>query len=296
MGSNNLLPGFRLKKCRQAAVYHALLRQPLSIGYTERIINLMAMGRLHLIEFEDQRWFPAFLRTYMTDFLQFLSNKTGMFKPIIPMLQKQLAKSQTKTIVDLGSGSGGALLGLSKDLTQKIPQLNIRLTDFYPNTDAMDRINSGNVRLSYENRPIDAKNVPAELHGLRTLFLSFHHFKPTDARLILQDALDSKNPIAIFEAQERSLISILAMLFSPVTVWLTTPFIRPFSLGRILFTYFLPLVPVFVLWDGVVSALRTYSVAEMSRLVAGLKGKEQFEWSIGKIASGPSKILYLRGL
>ncbi|MDN3687916.1 hypothetical protein [Cyclobacterium jeungdonense] len=253
------------------------------------------MGRLHLFEFEDQRWFPAFLRTYMTDFLEFLSNKTGMFKPIVPMILELLSKSQTKTIIDLGSGSGGALLGLSKDLIKKIPQLNILLTDFYPNTEAMDRINSRPDKLRYEPRPIDAKNVPAELQGLRTLFLSFHHFKPADATLILQNALDSKNPIAIFEAQERSLTSILAMLFSPVTVWLTTPFIRPFSFGRILFTYFLPLVPVFVLWDGVVSALRTYSVVEMSRLVEDLKGKEHFEWSIGKIASGPSKILYLTG-
>ncbi|SHM52145.1 hypothetical protein SAMN04488057_1026 [Cyclobacterium lianum] len=38
------------------------------------------MGRIHLFEFEDLEWFPAFLRDYGTDFLQFLSNKTKMYK------------------------------------------------------------------------------------------------------------------------------------------------------------------------------------------------------------------------
>ncbi len=34
------------------------------------------MARIHLFEFENQAWFPSFLRNYGTDFLQFLSNKT----------------------------------------------------------------------------------------------------------------------------------------------------------------------------------------------------------------------------
>ena len=40
------------------------------------------MDRIHLFEFEDQSWFSKFLRNYDTDFLQLLSNKTKMYKPI----------------------------------------------------------------------------------------------------------------------------------------------------------------------------------------------------------------------
>lgn len=177
------------------------------------------MGRIHLFEFEDQKWFPGFLRNYGTDFLQFLSNKTKMYKPIIPIVKK----------------------------------------------------------------------------GLRTQFLSLHHFRPNDAKLILQNAVDTNSSIAIFEAQERSLPSILAMLFSPVSVLLTTPFIRPFKLGRIIFTYLIPVVPLFVLWDGVVSSFRTYSVKEMNDLVSKLKEAENYEWEINKVKSGPGIILYLLG-
>jgi hypothetical protein len=111
----------------------------------------------------------------------------------------------------------------------------------------------------------------------------------------LQNAIDSQNSIAIFEAQERSLPSILAMLFSPLTVLLTTPFITPFKLGRIIFTYLIPVVPLFVLWDGIVSSLRTYSVEEMKELVVKLNGAEAYEWEVDRVKSGPGVILYLLG-
>ena len=137
--------------------------------------------------------------------------------------------------------------------------------------------------------------MPNELKGLRTQFLSLHHFKPNDAKQILQNAVDSKSSIAVFEAQERSLPSLLAMVFSPLTVFFTTPFIRPFKIGRIVFTYLIPIVPLFVLWDGIVSSLRTYSVKEMNSLVNYLNNKETFDWEINKIKSGPGVILYLLG-
>ena len=50
------------------------------------------MARIHLFEFEDQQWFPSFLRNYMTDFLQFISNKFDIYKPVVPVIQKGLKK------------------------------------------------------------------------------------------------------------------------------------------------------------------------------------------------------------
>lgn len=253
------------------------------------------MGRIHLFELEDQNWFPTFLRNYGTDFLQFLSNKTGMFKPVVPLLEETLRKSKTTTIVDLGSGGGGGLIGINDDLKNKIPNLRIILTDYFPNVPAFERAKKLADNINYETRPVDARNVPPELEGLRTLFLVFHHFKPEDATLILQNSIDSKSAIAIFEGQERSLISTIAMLLSPITALLVTPFIRPFKLGRFIFTYFIPIVPLFILWDGVISSLRTYSIKEMDQLVKRLKHRETYEWKTGKVKSGPGEVLYLTG-
>ncbi|GLU42613.1 hypothetical protein Musp01_02370 [Muricauda sp. NBRC 101325] len=219
-----------------------------------------------------------------------------MYKPVIPIILKGLEKSGTNQIVDLGSGGGGGLLWLNSELKKEIPDLNITLTDFYPNIPAFEYTKAQADNFKYVSTPVDARNVPENLKGLRTQFLSLHHFKPVDAKRILQNAVDTDSPIAIFEGQERSVPSILAMLFSPLSVLLTTPFIRPFKIGRIIFTYLIPIVPLFVLWDGVVSSLRTYSVKEMEQLVDSLANKEKFDWEIGRVKSGPGVVLYLLGI
>lgn len=253
------------------------------------------MGRVHLFEFEDQAWFPDFLRNYGTDFLQFLSNKTKMYRPIVPLLVKLLKGQKKAQIADLGSGGGGGLIWLNKEILHSIPDLEILLTDLYPNLKAFQYTQKQANNFEYYPGSVDAREVPSKLEGIRTLFLSFHHFKPKDAIQTLQNAVDAGKDIAKFEAQERSLPSILAMLFSPITVLLTTPFIRPFSWGRILFTYLIPIVPLFVLWDGVVSSLRTYSVSEMNELINQVEGKENYNWEVQKVKSGPGIILYLLG-
>ena len=253
------------------------------------------MGRIHLFEFEDQKWFPTFLRNYGTDFLQFLSNKTKLYKPIIPVIKKGLEKEGVNQIIDLGSGGGGGLFWLNTELTKEIPDLKIILTDFYPNIPAFKFAQKNYNNFEFIKKSIDARDVPKRLKGLRTQFLSLHHFKPSEAKQILQNIIDNQKAIAIFEAQERSFKSILAMIFSPLSVLLITPFIRPFKIGRIIFTYLIPIVPLFVLWDGIVSCLRTYSIKEMTELVKDLNETETYDWKINKIKSGPGVILYLLG-
>lgn len=254
------------------------------------------MARIHLFEFEDQKWFPVFLRNYITDFLQFLSNKTGMYKPVVPLLVNILKTNNAATIIDLASGGGGGLIWLNNELKKEIPNLKIILTDYYPNIPAFEYTKKQADNFEYISHSVDARNVPAELNGLRTQFLSLHHFNPNDAKQILQNAVDAKSPIAIFEVQERSFASIVAMIFSPLSVLFTTPFIRPFKIGRIIFTYLIPIVPLFVLWDGIVSSLRTYSVQEMNDFVNDLHNTESYNWQINRVKSGPGVVLYLIGI
>jgi hypothetical protein len=138
--------------------------------------------------------------------------------------------------------------------------------------------------------------VPPGLGGVRTLFTSFHHLHPEEAREVLENAVDHAAGIGVFEYTERNwLIWTLPVLLIPLFVWVCTPFIRPFSWRRLLWTYLLPVVPVVAMWDGLVSNLRTYSVTELGKLVEQI-GSQRFHWRIGRIRSiGPSRVTYLIG-
>ncbi len=253
------------------------------------------MSRIHLFEFEDLKWFPSFLRNYMTDYLQFVSNKFDLYKPIVPIIEEGLEKSNTSTVIDLASGGGGGILKLNEHLLKNNSEVKILLTDYYPNIEAFKLTKASARNIDYISISIDALQVPESLEGLRTQFLSFHHFIPNQAKQILQNAVDNESVIAVFEAQERNFKSFFFMLLAPLNILLFTPFIKPFKIGRLVFTYLIPIIPILACWDGIVSVLRTYSVDEMNTFVSELNKTESYNWKIDKVKSGPGVITYLLG-
>ena len=253
------------------------------------------MKRLHLFEFEDLESFPVWLRNYMTDFLQLICNTFDVYETIMPIIEKGLNKSGGQQIIDLASGGGGGWLKISERLKDKFPEHKILMTDYYPNTSAFEKAKQKSEHFDFYRGSVDARDVPPELKGMRTQFLSLHHFKPHDAKAILQNAVDSNSVIGVFEITERSLKGFMGVVFSPISVLLLTPLARPFSLMRLIFTYLIPLIPLFVLWDGIVSVLRTYTISEMEQMAKSINKHETYEWEIGKAIKGPGQILYLLG-
>jgi len=255
------------------------------------------MGRIHAFEFEDLQWFPKNLRNYATDFLQFGANTFDMYKPVIPILVKGVEQAGNNTIVDIASGGGGGLITIARHLKKEKPSIKIILSDFYPNLDAFQRTKAqAPDTFEFIKEPVNAMEVPTSLKGFRTQFLSFHHFRPEQAKSILQNAIDHQQPIAIFEGQQRTIKSMLPMLFSPLTVLLTTPFIRPFKIDRILFTYLIPVIPLFIMWDGIISVLRTYTVEELNQMILELKNHDRFNWEVGIARGKAVDVGYLSGI
>ncbi len=256
------------------------------------------MSRVHLIEIHDQDWCPRVLRDAATDYLQFITNLANPYAPVVDQLRVAVEQSGAKRIVDLCSGAGGPWLKLqpllAADGASSPPVL---LTDRFPNLAAMQRmrVDSGGL-VDFDPRPIDAAQTPPELDGFRTLFASFHHFRPEDARKILADAVRRRQGIGVFEMTHRSALAIILMGLSPVLVLLFTPFVRPFRWSRLLWTYFIPVLPLLVLFDGIVSSLRTYSPAELNNLTEEL-GEVGYVWQIGEENSGrgPVPVTYLIG-
>jgi hypothetical protein len=253
------------------------------------------MLRLHLLELEDQAWFPAIVRDLATDYLQFAQTATGIHKAMTPVIREALVAAGVTHIIDLCSGGSGPLIALLDDLRQSGVPATATLTDLFPNLPAFERAaGASDGAIGYVRAAVDARSVPRELKGLRTLFNGFHHFRPADATAILADAADAAEPIAIFEFSRRSFETLIPILFVPLFVWLSTPFMRPITWKRLLFTYPIPLVPFTCLWDGVVSQLRAYTIPELREL-ARAAGSMEWRADSVPIARGRGRLTYLIG-
>ncbi len=254
------------------------------------------MRRIHAFEFGDLTWFPKNLRNYGTDYLQFAANSFDIYKCVIPIIKKGIGSGDNNTIVDIASGGGGGLVKIAGHLKTSIPHLKIILSDYYPNINAFKITKAKQPDVfEYVEESVNAMDVPKYLKGFRTQFLSFHHFRPKDAKGILQNALDSNQAIGLFEAQQRDFKNLTQRLLSPIAVLLMTPFIKPFKFDRIIFTYLIPVLPLFTLWDGVISVLRTYTVTELKQMILELENNERFEWEVSIAKGKPNDILYLLG-
>ncbi len=263
------------------------------------------MKRHHFFEWEDQPWLPVVLRDYLTDHLHFALDSDqarALHQAIASVLQPTMAKLGTREIVDLCSGGGGPLLAVQRYMrAESNYPTTVTLTDLYPNVAAFERAErESNGSICAHPGPVSAFDVPPTLVGIRTLFTAFHHFRPDDARRILLDARLKRCGIAIFEPFERSpRIARILGLAGIARGLLLTPEVGRMSFGRFVLTYLLPVAPVVLAWDGVVSALRSYTVAELRELADSVGG-DDFVWEAGQVPVatpvGPMPLTYLVGL
>ena len=254
------------------------------------------MRRFHLFEIEDQSWCPATVRDLATDYLHFIQTRLPLHRAITPLIRQTLSAAGTTRIVDLCSGGSGPLPAVIADLAQSGITVTATLTDLFPNIPAFEAVaNASHGTIEYVRTPVDARTVPRELSGLRTLFNGFHHFKPEDARAILLDAVNARQPIAIFEASRRTFKTILPVLLMPLFVWVFTPWMRPLSWKRLLFTYPLPCVPLICLWDGLVSQLRAYTADELLALAQPTGDTMNWQSGYTPLIAGPGLLTYLIG-
>ena len=241
------------------------------------------LRRRHLPEITDHDWCPDLLRDTTAAVLRLTSVATNMYEPVIPLLRTVLEKLECNDIVDLGSGGTGPMLLIQELLgSREHYPVNIILTDKFPNIEAFRAAAASSPgHISYWVDPVDAAAVPDELRGFRTLFASFHHFKPENAKKILEDAVRRREGIGIFEFTGRNPGIFLIMLLSPIYLLLAMPFVRPFSWRRLFWTYVIPLLPLGVFWEGMASNMRTYSPQELRELVTDVKS-DAYTWKIGR--------------
>jgi hypothetical protein len=256
--------------------------------------SMTLLPRLHLFELTDQAWWPDALRDLATDYLHTVSARLGLFDAAAEVLARGLQASGGGELVDLASGGRGPLPRLRRLLAERHGvDARVVLTDKYPNAQAAAHARAEGAE--YLERSVDALHVPADLRGMRTLFNALHHFRPDEARALLADAQARGVPIAAFESVRRTPGGLLSMLLVPLLVLLFTPLIRPVTPLRLLLTYVVPMAPLIIFWDGLVSALRIHRPEELRAITASL-ARDGYTWEVGEaVVPGKPPITYVLG-
>ena len=244
------------------------------------------MKQSHFFELDDQSWLPQQILDASTDGLRFKWEILKLNMTIVPRLQEVLLKTGDQEIIDLESEGGGPAVAIHRELAKSDCDVLLALTDKFPNVAAFRYAREQSVgEVDFLDESVDATAVPSHLQVLRTLFASLHHFQPELVRSILQDAVDRRCPIAIFDFSPRVPPPPLLLLMStPPGELLTTPFMQPFRWSCLFWTYVIPVVPFYVAWYAFVSGLRLHSLEELQTLVKGLRS-DDYAWAIGREAS-----------
>jgi hypothetical protein len=257
------------------------------------------LPQIHLFEFHDLDRYPESFRNAITEVLRVMCLRLRVHCVIRPVLETVLDATNCSRIVDLCSGAGGPILPIQQEMQKCGRAVSVTLTDKFPNRDAFARaeaITAGGVKGYRES--VDATAVPRDLKGVRTIFNAFHHFRPEQARKILEDAYRQKQPIAIFEITDRAVVRTLFNFpLSFLTLWALLPQMKSRRFEWWIFTYLLPLLPLSFGWDALISCLRSYTGAEFGKLKEGLED-ESFSWFSGRlnVPRSPCHINYFVGI
>ncbi|KAI1387706.1 uncharacterized protein F4822DRAFT_407344 [Hypoxylon trugodes] len=183
-------------------------------------------------------------------------------------------------------------------------QVQFVLTDLHPHVESWAAASKQSEHLTYVNHPVDAANAPADLlqqyarkegskKGIFRLFnLAFHHFDDNLARAILKNTVETSEGFGIFELQDRTPTGLLTCFIFGFFIFLIAPLLYWWSPVRLFFVYIIPVVPFVLVFDGLISCLRTRTADEVEALLRTCgapdaenwevhSGKEQFLWPCG---------------
>ncbi len=241
------------------------------------------MERVHGIEIHELEGCPPGLRDGVTDVLAVGMRLLGLHAVIAPVLAAAMRHTGDRAIVDLCAGGTGAWASLHPALVGALgAPVTVVFTDLRPSEEGRRRVEGADEpSWVYGATSVDARAVPPELVGFRTVFNAFHHFQPGEATGILADAVACGEGVLVVETLSRTprdlIHSVVLGAGTPVFSLLASPW----SWRRLFWTFVVPLLPAVIVFDAVVSCLRTHDRASLDAMIASIPS-DGYTWSHGR--------------
>lgn len=237
--------------------------------------------RIQSFEFGDINSIPKFYHNYLRTLMSLLYEYFKIHTLWLPVIREFSQTAKSEVIMDPCAGSGHVNYLLEKELHNE-NEIKFILSDFMTERAPMfsKQINEQeNPRLKYIERSIDVLNMKEDELKIPKMFInSFHHFDKEQVGKILKTHSVSGTNILVLEYCRKSFLNFVSIFLGPIIGMLLFPFIvkkQDFILSFI-FVFLIPIVPLMLLWDGIVSSLRTYSVEDLKKILNEI-GVENYE-------------------
>jgi hypothetical protein len=238
-------------------------------------------------ELEDYDWFPGLLRKQQLDFIGNVVKWFALYQPLVPVLRQILQQNKLQSITDCCSGSGAPAIYLHQQLKGMAHSV---LTDKFPQT-----LPEKEPGVEYIAESRNVLQLQPGTQQLYTMYNAFHHFSDDEQKKIMRQFADSRSHFLIAEILQPDVFTLIKIIFTTtIGQWLLTPFIRPFSAVRLLFTYLLPVNIITVTYDGIISVLKSKTASQYSKLTAGIS-TAGYAITVSTLKSNSARIVYIKG-
>ena len=238
-------------------------------------------------ELEDHSWFPTMFRRYQAEYIGSMVKWLGVYRPLVSELERLVESTRPQFIQDLCSGSGIMAIYIQKHVSN-IPQTI--LSDKFPDASFKNDAN-----LTYLKKSIDVIWLIPDPQICYTMYNAFHHFSSDQQKELVSKMALRKSPFLFAEILQPGVLTVLRIIFAATILQLfTAPFIKPFSLKRLFFTYIIPVNLLTVLYDGIISVFKSRSAHFYRRLLEGASD-DNFLVTIAQYNNWKGTLLFIKG-
>lgn len=230
--------------------------------------TLKCPPRIQLFEFCDSDFLPRRLREVFMQSLNMIHTVVSPYTRLREVYLDWGAQQCDGKVLDLASGGGDHIASILKGVNgSKDSPVTIVLSDLYPQEARYRELQArfSAKRIDFISEPVDAMTVMSnqDLPQGISLFTGMHHFKPEMAQHLVSQTVENGKQLFIAEFSQRSWFDLLLPFVVGLPLSLASPFVNLFRGKNVsVFSFFvcciIPIVPLMVCFDGIVSVLRIY--------------------------------------
>lgn len=238
-------------------------------------------------ELEDYNWFPKILRRFQMEYIGSIIKWLHFYGPLVPVLQTLLKENNTDRIQDLCSGSGMPAIYIQNQIGDGYKTI---LSDKFP-----EHSFANTLTVHYLQQESDVLQLFPEQTMCYTMYNAFHHFTDLQKQQIIKKMQAANVSFVFAEILEPDIFTLIKIVFTTTILQVVTaPFVHPFSLMRLLFTYIIPVNLFTVTYDGIISVFKSKSVKQYQKLLCGL-ANGRYEISVHRYNSWKGAVICIKG-